>query len=73
MKAGLRLFFIFALGLISSTNIVLAQTDYEGCGMMNWMNGGYGMGFFGWIIWILVVAILVLLIVWLVKQINKKK
>ena len=40
--------------------------------MMNWMYGGIGMAFFGWVMGLLVIVVLVLLIMWLIKQIQKK-
>jgi uncharacterized membrane protein len=74
MKTSLKLLGIIALGLIGLTSIVSAQVgDYDGCGMMNWMGGGVGIGIFAFITWILFIAVLVLAIIWLVKHIERKK
>ncbi len=69
---------VVGLPLLVST--VLAHGEEEGFGhhmmggenMMNWMYGGFGMGFFGLIMGLLVIAVLVLLIMWLIKQLQKK-
>jgi len=48
-----------------------AHHETSGC-MGNWMYGGVGMGFFGWIFAVLVIVALILLIFWLIKQVQKK-
>lgn len=74
--------FSLVIGLSGLASTVLAHSE-EGFGhhmmdiiggnnMMNWMYGGFGMGYFGWIIGLLIIVLLVLLIIWLIKQIQKK-
>jgi uncharacterized membrane protein len=63
--------FILSLLLVPLARAHEGIDNYGHHGMMGGFYGGYGMGFFGWIIPLLGIAVLILLIIWLIKQIQK--